>query len=438
MGQMKRREFIKGGVALIGAGLTCGVGCGESGGEKGKDLLEAAGLDASGKEMSQADLLDAAGETVGDGGVDVSAEAGVDMVMEAKDYVEDTTQAGTFPGPGRVIHVRNPDAVSWDYSSGYYGDHVDALSVEMMVRAGLRQLTGAGSAAMAWAALLPDYSKGQRFAIKVNLLNPKPNDSNIEKIHGLPEPADALVKTLVEFGVPAGDITLYDATGSKCGFSEKYFKSRVTHQVNYVGSWTAAGIYSDQTISFKGGGISPVKIAKCLVEADYLINIPTVKAHTGAVISLGFKNHLGSISNCGTTHAAIPCVDAFGWGSCGDSYTALMDIMSNPHFAAKTVLTAGELLFGSSYDFNSKPSPWKSFGGVAPASMFFSADPVACDAVMADFVEAEQVAAGIGALPEKGRVYLTQAATAGMGLNEKGDPWGAGYTTLDYTSILLT
>lgn len=42
---------------------------------------------------------------------------------------------------GRVVEVRDPDATSWDYVTGYYGDYVDQDIVDAMVTAGLLELT---------------------------------------------------------------------------------------------------------------------------------------------------------------------------------------------------------------------------------------------------------------------------------------------------------
>ena len=108
---------------------------------------------------------------------------------------------------------------------------------------------------------------------------------------------------------------------------------------------------------------------------------------------------------------------------------SLVDLYRNPHVGAKTVLTIGDGLFGA----RSKaavPVPWSTFGK-APNSLFFATDPVAIDCVMCDFLAAEP---GAG-VPTNGDSYLQLAEQAGLGVYERGDPWGSGYHQINYLKV---
>jgi hypothetical protein len=45
----------------------------------------------------------------------------------------------------RVVHVHHPQATQWDFTSGWYGDHVDQTVVDAMLRQGLQLLTHTAS-----------------------------------------------------------------------------------------------------------------------------------------------------------------------------------------------------------------------------------------------------------------------------------------------------
>ena len=63
--------------------------------------------------------------------------------------------------------------------------------------------------------------------------------------------------------------------------------------------------------------------------------------------------------------------------------------------------------------------------------MIFSRDPVAADCVMIGLLNAEW------GVTDAAYDYLRLAQEAGLGTFEKGDPWGAGYSRIDYARISL-
>ncbi len=83
----------------------------------------------------------------------------------------------------------------------------------------------------------------------------------------------------------------------------------------------------------------------------------------------------------------------------------------------------------AAHAFNGAPSFWSTFGNQVPNSLFFATDPVALDSVLCDFLEAE-----LG-LPHGADDYLVLAQQAGLGTYERGDPWGSGYSAIDYIRL---
>ncbi len=96
---------------------------------------------------------------------------------------------GTARGiyPGRVVWVRDANATSWDGSTGNWWDdkNTDAKTVDAMMSATIRGLTGKSSDSEAWDALFrhfnkirgrddAGYRKPEKIAIKINMNQVRP------------------------------------------------------------------------------------------------------------------------------------------------------------------------------------------------------------------------------------------------------------------------
>jgi uncharacterized protein (DUF362 family) len=182
----------------------------------------------------------------------------------------------------------------------------------------------------------------------------------------------------------------------------------------------------DAEVQFSVPVEDTVKITDLLINATYLINVPIMKMHSIAGVSLGFKHHFGTINHPMYLH------DFIGVHS-PDSMTDLqciVDLNLNKHIADKTILTVGDGIFAC-FKTDGKPETWSTFDNHVPNSLFFSKDPLAVDCVMYDLLDAEKW------LPSRAEDYLVLAGDAGLGVYERGDPWGSGYTEIDYHKIEL-
>ncbi|MFQ3632081.1 DUF362 domain-containing protein [Roseiflexus sp.] len=336
---------------------------------------------------------------------------------------------------GHVVHTYHPRATFWSYSTGWYGDSVDARIVADMVDEGVVQLTRTTTRADAWAALLPAYQLGQLIAIKVSLNNASREDDDNE-IDALMEPINAVIRGLLAIGAPEQNIWIFDVThGDHPGMIPLRFKRRCAYaQVNfasYQDEHPELGFSTVEKVRFNtppGATLPDLPFCNALVNAHYLINIPLLKRHVGAGVSLGFKNHFGSIDRCNLLHRYTD----IGADYFSDTHSPLVDINSHPQIRQKTILTIGDGLFGNPVNNISAPRRWRTFGDAAPNSLFFSRDPVAIDCVMADYLRAES-----GETPGSD-VYLRLAAAAGLGVYERGDPWSRGYEQIVYERVNLS
>lgn len=334
----------------------------------------------------------------------------------------------------KVVHVYSSQATDWDYSTGWYGDYVDQDVVYEMVDWGVKELTGTTDRTAAWHALIPDYSPGQSVAIKVNLNNCLDALDQDNIIDALIHPVNAVIRGLTEIGCDESDIWVYDAI--------RVIPERLQNGCAFPGVHFAGGDASNpqefsdtEKVIFQTPDDVPALadqgICTVLVNADYLINMPIMKKHGDAWVSLSFKNHLGSIEKCDVLHRHIFPYDY----NYRPGYSPLVDIYRNRHFGDKTILTIGDGLYGSRDRESSPPQPWITFDNQAPNSLFFSRDPVALDCVMYDFLDAE---AGI---PAGADDYLVLAAQEGFGVFEHRVPgisvpeqW---YSLIDYTFLDL-
>lgn len=340
----------------------------------------------------------------------------------------------------RVVHVHSAGATHWGGQVGYW-DYADQRTVTQMVERGITELTGQSTVADAWRALLPGYQPGKAIAIKVNFNNTLSGDCGVVggEINALPQPVAAVIAGLTAAGVDERDVWVYDGVDR---FIPAYFTTAIPFSgVQYFDKChNLVDYYSSQdgtaVVQFNlPAGVpapAPQRVADLLTRASYLINMPILKSHTCASITLGFKNHFGSIDNPGGVHSHI-----FGVTGCGGTlypnYNPLIDIYRNPHIGGKTVLTIGDGLFGVKGGQDAAPRTWSTFGGTVPNSLFFALDPVAIDSVMADFLRVEPGAGVFTGADD----YLQLAQDAGLGTFERGDPWGGGYRAIEYRKLEL-
>jgi len=303
-----------------------------------------------------------------------------------------------------------------------------------MVERGLMELVGASSVAAAWALLLPGYLAGKKIAVKVNLNNAACDDKDMA-IDALIHPVNALIRSLIAAGVREEDIWVYDAIRP---MPARFYGRRQYTRARYFddsgcADQKATFDHADRSlrVTFSNPMLTRRWLTDVLFQATYLINMPILKEHGLHPVTLGFKNHFGSLDNLGGSdddnpHSYInPTHNRYS-----PTFSPLVDIYANPNIAGKTVLTLADGLFGAP-SVSARPIPWRTFKSGAPNSLLFSRDPVAMDCVMCDLLRAEW------GLDEAAYDYLRLAEERGLGLFERGEPWGSGYTSLDHVRVDL-
>ncbi len=153
---------------------------------------------------------------------------------------------------------------------------------------------------------------------------------------------------------------------------------------------------SDKVFWSDNGTVMPNAISDKLFtifeDMDYLINMPTMKAHATAGITLNAKNHFGSFTRPWAMHLHSGLFDnaddplRVGYGL----YRTQTDIMMHRLLSGKNLLMIvdglypGEDALGVPFKWNSIP-----FEGNWCSSIFLSLDPVAIESVCHDFLRTE-------------------------------------------------
>jgi hypothetical protein len=319
------------------------------------------------------------------------------------------TARGTHPG--RVAWIRNPDATSWDGSTGSWWDdnNTNQKTVESMMSEAIQRLTGESSDSKAWEALFRHFNKSRGFgdvgyqkpekiAIKINMNQDRRGAWKPDVGNPSPHVIHALVDQLVnKAGVPGSAITLFDATRYigdpiynkiKNDPEEEFQKVRFVVTPDRAQDGRIGAIHDKTNPLYTKAGT--VYLPQCVTQAKYLINLALMRAHTLFGVTLCAKNHFG------TTY--FP--DGRGWspsplhkyGSRQNpmgSYNCLVNSNGHKHLDGKTFLYMIDALYparnqtGGVIRFASFDNDWFS-------SILVSQDMVAIDSVGLDFLRNEQ------------------------------------------------
>ena len=388
--------------------------------------------------------------------------------------------------PGRVVWNYNPDATNWNGSSGYWKDYIDQAVVDQMLSNVLIDLVrtspvDAPSESEAWDRLFRHYNlkvgngdigyqTDQKIAIKLNFnkATSYTGDNNCGLVS--PQVVLALLRQLVNnANADDDDITFYDTTRLIPDHTFTRCKTEFpeVHFVDSVGGSTASGdrelavedtseqiVWSDPLDSPLEVGKeigAPTYLPTCVTEADYFINLASLKGHTLGGITGCAKNHFGSFMVDGTVGGQQPKkagvhpyiavhdyhVNSSWWFDQRPmgTYTPLVDLMGHEHLGGKTILYLQDGLYaakdqGTSMSGSDK---WESkpFSNDWCSSLFASQDPVAIDSVALDFLRCEPYVQGSTSLNAGDTVdnYLHEAAEADSPPSGHGydyDPVGTG------------
>jgi uncharacterized protein (DUF362 family) len=278
----------------------------------------------------------------------------------------------SVPDSSRVVVIRNENIFS-------VGQAPEKNQVGKMLDTSIRNLFDVEDSQMAWRRLFgPDDVVG----IKVNCIA-GPNLST----H--PHVVEAIVAELEKIPIPREKIIIWDRTNREleaAGYSINADKSGVrcygTDTVGYEDKASQRG-------SFNG------RLSKILTrQVTALINVPVLKDHGGAGVTIAMKNHYGSFHNPGSHHGNM----------CDPS---IADLNSLDEVKVKTRLVVCDATRATC---NGGPGYNPAFAWQY-AGLILSCDPVALDTIGTKIIDERRTEVGLPRLAETGR-YPRQLASA--------------------------
>jgi len=302
----------------------------------------------------------------------------------------------------------------------------------------VRELAGESSDTQAWDKLFRHlnkargrgdvgYRKGEKIAIKVNFVGMIWRDKNVnaetyalerrrDYMNTAPQMISALLRQLVAAaGANEADISVGDTLAY---FANEYYDPlhKAFPAVRYVdhGGKFGRTQCTPSPVPFHWSSRPQGKeqdfLPGFIAEADYLINLANLKAHTAAGVTLCAKNHFGSLVRW-PVQAGYYDIHPATFSKEVKVYRPLVDLMGHAHFGGKTILYLIDGLYPGKHPSDPAPRQWNSapFNGGWASSLLASQDPVAIDSVGYDFLWTEWED-----YPRKGGVddYLHEAALA--------------------------
>lgn len=329
--------------------------------------------------------------------------------------------------PGRVAWVHCPGVAKWDGETGLWVEDRwnSQEKADRMVRQAVVSLTGEKAAGKAWKALFRNfnmrhgkgsrgYQAGEKIAVKLNMNNVLTHRDTIE-LNSSPFVTLALVRSMVNDGkVRQEDITICEPSRTipDSIFDKCHREFPRVHFVDNIGGEgrEKCTYYPDRILYSVDNGKMARGIAKCVADADYLINSALLKTHVGPGVTLTAKNWYGAtdidINWHKNAHNHVSADKRNG----KPEYKTFVDWMGHKDLGGKALLYIIDGTYGSR-NVNGKPAPkWQKppFCNDWCCSLLASQDGVAVDAVGMDMI--------IGEWPEYGSLnycdeYLEEAAT---------------------------
>ena len=374
---------------------------------------------------------------------------------------------GVFPG--RVVWVHDPTAVNQncvvnDPSNAWYlPANNNQTVIDGMVSTALRGLTGQTDDLAAWTAIFKfhnaalgkgavSYAPGEIIFIKINATSAWAGNFNTTDLTPNVDPTSpysfitetsvgpvlSVLRQLVNVvGVNQSNIYvgdpmkhiykhLYDAWHGEFPNVHYLDNSGYTNlgREVVVPSTTATITYSDQgTVLATDPGDVPVTMDYLYTISDqaaYVINIPMLKGHERAGMTLFAKNNFGSQTQVDASHLHNGLVAPTNYpdvtrGTYG-LYRVQVDLMGHSMLGKKNLVFLMDALWATDFELDI-PLKWQMppFNNSFMSSVFASLDPVAIESVGYDFLRAEFTANRVPAAATYVQMpavddYLRQAA----------------------------
>lgn len=286
--------------------------------------------------------------------------------------------AAVEPAKARVVRVESPKI--------WKGERRDPQVVAEMVNRGMMALTGEPAAEAAWKRF---FEPGQRVGLKINLLG-RP------LLYTAHEVTDAVAAGVIAAGVKPGDVVVWDRHASHFG------PTGYVPGPGKLGYRVQVGGQYDSTKAMRGtGGSAPIdRIAT--EQTDVTVNLPILKDHGGAGVTLALKNiAFGCYAHHGAAHN----------GNC-DPFIA----EAYEHYVTQTKVPL-HILDATRCCYDGGPQPDDPSTIWNENAVYVATDPVAMDVVCREVILRKRQEAGVSDKRRQAR-HIETAAQKGLGVGD--------------------
>ena len=379
MGKLSRRDFIKRcawGIPAIGTGSAMGAGLSSC---------------APGKLSGRMAFY--------------TMEMGTDFEPAAETTLVEPIKSDIF---SKVAIMTHPQAVDSD-------GRINPGPVRVMLDRGIREQTGHQNLQEAWLKFLPDLNTDHIISIKLNCLN--------YLLPSHPEVVQAITDSLIEIGIPANNIIVWDTVEKtniiKMGMVRSgYRMNKSAEGVRYLAT-DSDGIGYDVCERVNVKCLSEelaLPVTRILSQiSDHVINVPVLK-----------QQHFGITGCMKNFYGAIPLGGAIGGVKGAMSPKDVMNtikkmhsdlgnpqipsLYNNPVIRDKVRLNILDAMIGAYSGGPYGPPQWIN------KQLLISDDPVAADYHQMQIIENKRKEMGLSSILRKAK-YIQTAAEMGLGTN---------------------
>lgn len=343
--------------------------------------------------------------------------------------------------PGRVVWVYDSNAVNQNCNSSLYGhawfkaENNNQSVVDGMVSAAIRGLTGQNSDSAAWNVIFTYYNNhhgkansgyqaGEKIFIKINATSGwfgNYDPVNLEVVnnsyYGISETSPAIVLSVLRqlvnvVGVSQSDIYVGDPLRhiyAHCyalwhgEFSNVHYLDHEDSYASLGREWAKPGTtpkvhYSDHgtvlnTSATSGSPVYDDCLYSIFDDAAYVLDIPMLKGHKYAGVTMFAKNNFGSQTRGDASHlhnGLVAPPNGMPTRFSYHSYRVLVDLMGSTALSGKHLCYLMDALWSTDEELG-KPKKFMlpPFNNRFMSSIFASFDPVAIECVGYDFLRNE-------------------------------------------------
>ncbi len=319
--------------------------------------------------------------------------------------------------PGRVVWEMDKAATNENCTNKtgnfwFMNQNTNQVAVEKMLADGIKKVSGENTSAKAWDAIFKyfnsnhnkgsvGYTSGEKIVVKINCTTLGSGGRKLnQQLNATPQLAMALLEQLIDtLKIAQANITFGDPYRGMPDeiYTPCHTKYPGVHFIEGMGTnGREQTKLSKDNVFFTSDDSFQSRLPQAYLDAAYLINMPSLKTHNSAGVTIAAKNHQGSViaadqnpntqSMINYLHYDYP-VDGGPENQVMGIYRHIVDYMAHKYLGGNTLIYIVDGLW-SGRNWDGVVEKWKMppFSNDWTSSLFLSQDPVAIESVGFDFL----------------------------------------------------